>query len=82
MEVKSGRGFHEYPSPCICRASDAKEKLELGPQETSDGNIQSEKEEDDQNLDDGAEMSELEQEEDINESLMSEESELDEMLSD
>ncbi|XP_031131545.1 O-fucosyltransferase 16-like isoform X2 [Ipomoea triloba] len=83
MEVKSGRGFHEYPSPCICSVSDAKEKLELGPQETRDGgNIQSEKEDDDQNVDDLVDMSELEQEEDLNESLMSEESELDEMLSD
>nr|GLL30491.1 uncharacterized protein At1g04910-like isoform X1 [Ipomoea trifida] len=83
MEVKSGRGFHEYPSPCICSVSDAKEKLELGPQETSDGgNIQSEKEDDDQNVDDLVDMSELEHEEDLNESLMSEESELDEMLSD
>ncbi|VFQ94358.1 unnamed protein product [Cuscuta campestris] len=93
MDIRSGGGFHEKPSSCICKLSDAKAKqllLPSSPQEPT--NTESRKEEDDdddgegeQNAadEDGTEMSDPEHDEDdVQESLMSEESELDEMLSD
>ncbi|CAH9101678.1 unnamed protein product [Cuscuta epithymum] len=84
MEVKSGGGFHEKPSSCICKLSDGTAKLlSSTPQE---GSVEVSVKEEDQSTadDDMGDLSEADEreEDDIQDSLMSEESELDEMLSD
>ncbi|CAH9094854.1 unnamed protein product [Cuscuta europaea] len=85
MEVKSGGGFHEKPSSCICKLSDGKAKL-LSSSTPQEGSLEESVKEEDQTTadDDMGDMSEADEreEDDIQDSLMSEESELDEMLSD
>nr|GMD43611.1 O-fucosyltransferase 16 [Ipomoea batatas] len=97
-EVRPGRGeFHENPSTCICEDSGAKAEANSDPQRIGNEDIASQKETEDHNADNEPEISEPEDEEDglegeeFSEALfnvtdydtsISEEPELEEMLSD
>ncbi|XP_031102995.1 O-fucosyltransferase 6-like [Ipomoea triloba] len=97
-EVRPGRGeFHENPSTCICEDSGAKAEANSDPRRIGNEDIASQKETEDHNADNEPEISEPEDEEDglegeeFSEALfnvtdydtsISEEPELEEMLSD